>query len=284
MNRQPGLVSVVIPFYNHGRFLMEAIDSILAQTYRDFEIIVVDDGSDDPQSLAVLDAIRIPQVTIHHKHNGHLASARNFGIQRSRGELILTLDADDRFHPTFLEKAVPILEKRADIGVVTCHVIRFGSRTGLDGHIWRPKGGTVIDFLIENNCCGNALFRYRCWEDAGGYDENLRGFEDWDFWIGVTEHGWRIHTIPEVLFDYRDTPGSLLKTAKRNRPELMKRIVANHLETFRSQVADVIYRMELERDAVITEQARRFAMRALPCRIGNALLAPINWARRRPWA
>ncbi len=259
MSRQQDLVSVIIPYYNHGAYVLEAIDSILAQTYRNFEIVLVDDGSNDPRSLEVLAAIDIPEVTIYRKPNGHLSSARNHGIRNSRGEMILTLDADDRFDPSFLEKAVPILKGDDRLGVVTCHVRRFGSDRGLDGEIWRPKGGDVTNFLVENNCCGNSLFRYVCWTDAGGYDEKLRGFEDWDFWLSVTQKKWQVHTIPEVLFHYRDLPGSLYRITSHNRRQLMTTIVENHLESYRTHVVYVVselLRMKEEEKQALHDKLR----------------------------
>lgn len=274
MNRKKDLVSVIIPYYNHGTYVLEAIDSILTQTYRNFEILLVDDGSDDPASLEVLAAIDIPEVTICRKPNGHLSSARNHGIRLSRGEMILTLDADDRFGPTFLEKAVPILQADERLGVVTCHVVRFDSDRGLNDQIWRPKGGGLMNFLVENNCCGNSLFRYACWVDAGGYDEKLRGFEDWDFWLSVTEKGWQIYTIPEVLFYYRDLPQSLLRSAHLNRAQLMRSLMENHLETYQTHVVHVVsevLRMKDEEKRALQESLIR-AKRSKVNRITDRLL------------
>lgn len=278
MSRQQDLVSVIIPYYNHREFVLEAIDSILAQTYRNFEILVVDDGSDDPVSMEVLASIDIPEVTVYHKSNGHLSSARNHGIRLSRGEMILTLDADDRFDPTFLEKAVPILKADDRLGVVTCHVIRFGSDRGLDGQIWRPKGGGLTNFLVENNCCGNSLFRHRCWVDAGGYDEKLRGFEDWDFWLSVTEKGWQIHAIQEALFHYRDLPGSLLRSVHKDRVQLMKTLMENHLESYRTHVVYVVSELLLsnERESQEFQERLREIKLSLPYRLSSRLLSRLS--------
>jgi len=241
MERDLNLVSVIIPCYNHGRFICEAIESIRAQTWRDFEIIVVDDGSDDPETIDVLGNLDVPRVRVFRTENAHLSAARNFGIRQSAGAFILTLDADDRFEPTFIEKGMKVLNQEPGIGVVTCFVKPFGSS---QAEAFLPEGGGVENFLLKNNCCGNALFRYQCWVDAGGYNEAMRGFEDWDFWIGVTKHGWRVKTIPEFLFFYRDTEGSMYKSVNSRRPELFRAIVENHVELFREHIVDVLYRKE----------------------------------------
>lgn len=243
MEQNPDLVSVIIPCYNHGAYIHEAIQCILNQSYRNFEIIVVDDGSDDPATLETLKAIETPRTTVYHKENGHLSSARNFGIRKSKGAYVLPLDSDDKFAPTFIEQALRMLRNNPRIGAVTCYVKRFGTARDRP---FLPKGGSVSDFLVQNNSCGNALFRRQCWVDAGGYDEGLRGFEDWDFWIGVTKKGWLVHSIPEFLFFYRDTPQSMLKTVEQQRPELTRKIVLHHAEVYREHVADVIYQKELE--------------------------------------
>ena len=93
------LVSVVIPCYNHGEYINEAIGSIISQKYTNWEIIIVDDGSTDKGTIAVLGKINHPRIKIIHKENGHLSSARNCGFRESKGDYILTLDADDKFHP-----------------------------------------------------------------------------------------------------------------------------------------------------------------------------------------
>ena len=286
MERDPTLVSVIIPCYNHGEYIGEAIQSILDQTYRHVEIIVVDDGSTDPKTAEILRRLRTRATTVYHKANGHLSSARNFGIRQSRGGLILPLDSDDRFAPSFIEKAVAILARSPQVGVVTCHVKRFGSTRDAP---FLPTGGGLTDFLVQNNSCGNALFRHRCWLDAEGYREDFRGFEDWDFWIGVTKQGWLVHAIPEFLFFYRDTPGSMLKAVEDRRPELTRKIVTHHADVYRAHVVNVIYQKDIEirnlknrirelkkaSQASLLHQARRFVRRPVKraCRL---------WRTRKP--
>lgn len=237
MNDEQPKVTVVIPCYNDGKYIDEAVDSILAQTYQNFEIIIVNDGSTDSFTNNLLSNYNKPKTKVFFKENGHLSSARNHGIKNSKSEYILPFDADDIFEPTYLEKAVKILDENPEIGVVTCDIRLFENAKG----VWRSKSGDVMDLLAKNDICGNSLFRYQCWIDAGGYNENMRGFEDWDFWIGVGKKGWKFFSIPEVLFNYRITGKSMYQNVLQKGPELTRQIIQNHFELYSEHFVTVIY-------------------------------------------
>ncbi len=263
-------VSVIIPCYNHGQFLDEAVESILGQTFEDFEIVIVDDGSTDPGTKELLSDYSRAKTRVLEKENGHLSSARNHGIERSEGEYILTLDADDLFEKTFLEKAVSILDKSPEIGAVGCLCQEFGVRNRRYDF---KTGGGLVDFLTRNRSSGCALFRRLCWEEAGGYDETMKeGYEDWNFWIAVTKQGWFVHSIPEYLFLYRILEESMSTVAHAKRPQLIRKIVSNHPEVFGKHVEQVVYEKECEIEKLKHEldQMRR----SLAFRLGRCLTQP----------
>jgi len=253
MDRISELVSVIIPCYNHGKFIREALKSIENQTYQNLEIIIVNDGSDDEYTLNVLENLDSRNVTIFHKENGDVSSARNYGISRCNGEFILTLDADDKFAPTFVEKGVEILKQQPKTGMVTCYVERFG---GNRKETIDFKGGDIVDFLVKNNSVACLLYRYECWVEAGGYDEAIHGFEDWEFSISVTKHGWKVYSIPEYLFFYRIVSGSMYDRVCVHRADIVKYMVEKHRDVFHRHFEDVLYRKELE----ISEQRRLVRM------------------------
>ena len=265
-------VSVIIPCYNHGHYLDEAVDSILKQTYQDFEIIIVNDGSTDAFTIEKLRAYHKPKTTVIHTDNGGPSAARNTGIRASHGEFILTLDADDYFETTFLEKAVPILERSSEIGAVACGVQHVGTDT--KRHI--PRGGDVKSFVIENSALGNALIKKICWEQAGGYDETMRsgGYEDWNFWIDVTKHGWLVHVIPEYLFYYRRHPVSRRTKSHENRPEFILQVVKNHHDLFAQYVEEVIFAKEQKIQSL--RQEKHALLNSRSYKIGNLLFSPIR--------
>ncbi len=130
-------VSVIIPCYNHGKYIDEAVDSILNQTFKDFEIIIVNDGSTDELTNNKLKQYDKPKTFVINKENEGLSVARNTAIKRAVGEYILTLDADDTFEPSFLYRAVYVLDNKPEIGIVTCGLGLMGidilSGTHLEG-------------------------------------------------------------------------------------------------------------------------------------------------------
>ncbi|MEX0686711.1 MAG: glycosyltransferase family A protein [Balneolales bacterium] len=274
MQRVRNFITVVIPCYNHGAFIYETVNSVWEQTCKNYEIIIVDDGSDDTDTIDILDELaRHAKITVLRKENGHVSSARNHGIKFSMGEFILTLDADDYFDPTFLEKAQKILQENAKIGVITCFAHTF-DHTGITGSL-RPIGGGIENFLTNNNCWASALFRYRCWEDAGGFNETMRrGYEDWDFWLSVTSSGWVVYSIPEYLYRYRNSLNSMVKQTFNVRPDLIKNLVENHEEIFKTHVVDVIYKKEL------MIQCLSEIKDTLTYRIGAFILYPIKFIRK----
>lgn len=268
-------VTVVIPCYNHGRFLDKAVDSILAQTFTDYEIFVINDGSTDPYTVRKLENYSKPKTTVFIKKNEHLSAARNYGIQRSKAEYILTLDSDDYFAPEFLEKAVAIVDREPKVGIVTSWCQTFGAVKRLVKH--ELKVG-VKAFLTHNPCHASCLFRRRCWEDVGGYDETMReGYEDWNFNIAVTKRGWTVHAIPEVLFYYRVGNVSMVTGSDKVRPELMGRLVRNHLELYREHVEDVV--MDEERQIQALEQRLDATRGSLAHRVGRAITDPTGIAK-----
>jgi glycosyltransferase involved in cell wall biosynthesis len=188
-------------------YLPEALESALGQTYPDIEVVLVDDGSTDPATIAVLDTLpQHPRLRVLRTPNQGVARARNYGIDQSTGEYILCLDADDRILPTYLEQAIAILDQQPEVGFVGCHYRIFGERTGE----CRPRAYQLPDLLVENVVPIASVYRRTCWQEVGGYCAKLNSIEDWDLWIGILERSYAGAVLPEILFEYRVRPNSNL--------------------------------------------------------------------------
>ena len=205
-------VSVIIPCYNQGQFIDEAVDAVLAQTFRDFEIIIVNDGSTDPATNRLLQTFSRPRTTVLTTDNQGLAAARNNGIRQSQGRYILPLDADDRIAPTYLERAVALLDGQDDLGIVYCRARLFGAVEAQ----WDLPDFSLEQMLLDNLIFCSALFRRVDWEQVGGYDVSMRhGWEDYDFWLSLLAMERKVHCIPETLFFYRVSDGSMVRARPR---------------------------------------------------------------------
>jgi glycosyltransferase involved in cell wall biosynthesis len=237
------LVTVVIPCYNDGQYLDESVSSIKAQTFTDIEIIIVNDGSDDKATLEKLASFNDPMITVLHKENGHLSSARNHGIRHARGRIIVTLDADDKFEKTFIEKGAQVLQQDVGVGGVTCYLRSFG----LKKYRWKPLGGDVKNFLYRQESCASAMFRKECWEEAGPYDEQMKsGYEDWEFWIRLTAGGWKVHVLKEYLLNYRVTEKSMLLTqSEPKRDEIVNYILEKHKNLYWGQLKEAVIQRKI---------------------------------------
>ncbi len=195
-------VSVVIPCYNQATFLHDSVYSILGQTFDNYEIIVVNDGSSQPSDQKLLHEFSAPKTIVHHQNNKGRSGARNAGIELARGKYILCLDADDKYAPTFLEKAVPVLDSHADIGLVTCRGEFFGAKSG---EFMLADCASMENILYKHVILStSALFRKEDWRLAGGFDPDVPIIaEDFDFWLSIVSLGRKIYRIPEILFYYR---------------------------------------------------------------------------------
>jgi len=268
-------VAVVIPCYNQGQYLDQAVDSILSQTFQDFEIIIVNDGSTDPLTIEKLQSYNRPKTRILHTTNQGLPNARNNGIRDTQSLYILPLDADDYMGKTFLEKAVPVLDAQPRIGIVACGTQSF--EMSQKRHL--PEIHGVKTFLSQNHIGVSSLFRKTCWEQVGGYNENMRqGYQDWNFWIDILKRGWDIHIIPEYLYFYRRRPGSMVTKSNLMRPDLVRMIVENHKELYQQYVADVIY--EKEKKILELKLERKNLQNSLSYRIGEWITSPYRQIRR----
>lgn len=220
-------VSVVIPCYNYGRFLQEAVESVLGQTFQDFEIIIVNDGSTDDTSVVAERLIADhPQHRIRlisQDNSGQPAASRNRGISEARGEFILPLDADDKTDLTMIEKMIAVLDNNCAVDIVYCDTVRFGDvNNSYQTGEWNLQRLATINIL---NYC--ALYRKKVWEDVGGYRLNC-GYEDWDFWISAAEKGFMGYRIPEYLFYYRIKKSGRLAIDQQNDKLNKAKIVHNH--------------------------------------------------------
>jgi glycosyltransferase involved in cell wall biosynthesis len=225
MNQPDPVVSVIMPCYNQGRYLDEAVESVLAQTYQNFEIIVINDGSTDAETIEILRDYQKPGVAILHTENRGPAAARNTGIEQARGQYILPLDADDRIAPTYLEQAVKILDENSNVGIVYCEAEFFGEKTGK----FDLPGFNFPGILLGNMIFNSSFYRKTDWEKVGGYKDNYRGWEDYDFWLSLLELGREVIRIPETLYFYRQINTSRSNSMNRqNWVEDYTRLFQNH--------------------------------------------------------
>lgn len=224
-------VSVIIPFFNLGEYLPETLQSLEAQTFRGFELIIVDDGSTEPRSIALLEELRGKGYHVIRKPNGGLGSARNAGFRAARGRWCLPFDADDLAHPALLETLVGAAERDPELAAVSPMFMSFDESPD------RPKSGYVPlsadpDLLLFHNIAGSgggSLLRRDAVLAVGGYDEWLTSFEDWDMWCRLVEGGYRCSVVPEFLFYYRLRPGSLIRSEAIPRQHALKAyLIARH--------------------------------------------------------
>ena len=218
-------VSIVIPCFNHGEFLPEAVASVTKIGRDDIELIVVDDGSTDEGTVREVDKLVAQGIKVIRQGNNGPAGARNAAIRASQGEYILPLDADDRLRSGWIDRGIAILDSDPQVGVVYGDAQCFGTRSD---H-WRVGLFDAGKLLNWNFIHASALYRRSVWEQNSGYDLTiLRGLEDWDFWLGAMEHGWRFAYMPEVFFDYRRAEQSLITTTAGNEDQVAEFVAKKH--------------------------------------------------------
>jgi glycosyltransferase involved in cell wall biosynthesis len=213
------LVTVVTPAYNVAKYIGEAVDSVLRQTFRDFEYLVIDDGSED-NSVDIIKAHSgdDPRFRLVAGEHRGLSAARNAGIREARGEYIAFLDGDDRWHPKFLERQLQLIQSLPpDIGGVFSRsrlLLENGTLVFLQ---WQRAGRYDFDdFLVGGNPARNGssmLLRTSCFADVGGFDEKLKCLEDLDMWLRIAENSKTpgLWASKYFLVDLRLRPGSMTR-------------------------------------------------------------------------
>jgi GT2 family glycosyltransferase len=213
-------VSVIIPAYNHVAYIDQCIRSVMAQTYSDYEIIVVDDGSTD----GTVDVVRNygNQITLIEQKNSGTQAARNTAIRAASGEFLALLDSDDAWLPNKLEREMEALERLPQAGLVysLAYMVDLSGNILFDG---KPMGTPISDperafeelVLWDKIPTLTAIMRKECLNQIGGFDETYVGAADWDMWLRIA-HKWPVVCVPECLALYRihqhNTTHWLLKT------------------------------------------------------------------------
>lgn len=226
-------VSIIIPCYNQEKYISDAIDSALNQTYKNVEIVIINDASTDNSRQIISEFAQKYKniIFLNNEKNKGVVYSRNTAIEASSGSYILPLDGDDKIEPTYIEKAIKILKNNSNIGMVYCNVDRFGTKTKK----WKNTKFEESTFLFGEHAiiCG-ALFRKEDFNRFGKYKERMiYGYEDWDLWLTFYENGLKPYKIPEVLYHYRLTKNeSRSDLVQKHSLEMYKELVKNHLDLY----------------------------------------------------
>ena len=221
------LVSVVIPCYNTHQYLTQTLDSVRQQTYAPIEIILVDDGSTDQETLSFLAGLS-SDVRVIRQDNKGLPAARNTGIAAANGEFILPLDADDWLDETAINEMHRAMLSGDNVVAAYCDMQMHGNLTGV-----LKKNYNFFEQLFFNQLPYCLLFRRRDWVEVGGYDEAMRkGYEDWDFNIRLSQFGL-IHRVERPLFNYRIlSTGMLVSVSNKNHCNLWRNMRSKHRKLY----------------------------------------------------
>ncbi len=266
------LISFIIPCYNDAQYIEQSVASALGQTYKNIEVIVIDDGS-NLKTKKVLQSLK-PSIThLITQENQGQSAARNRGIEAANGEFIVTLDSDDYFEPSFAEKVVKSITGITEVKIVTC----YSNLLYDDGRfkIYKPNGGDINHFMFSNGAMGSSMFRKADWLSSGGYDETMRkGWEDWEFYIRLLKNNGKAIVIDQVLFNYRRRGNSTTTRANNNKTELYKHIFLKHSDVYKDnfkELLDFFLSKQEASDAEIQKVRGK-----LDYKLGNSLLRPLR--------
>ena len=192
-------VAVVIPCFNLGRTLLDAVESVQAQTRPASELVVVDDGSTDLYTRQALAEVHATGVAVIHTSNHGVATARSTGVDATASAYVLLLDADDMLVPAAIERLAGVLDARSEVGFVTCGIEAFGEAE----YIWHPPPCAWPGALTRGGPHVSTMMRRTVWTGVGGFRPDLPGYEDTDFWLEALRRGFRGEVLQEVLLRYR---------------------------------------------------------------------------------
>lgn len=268
---KPPKVSVVVACYNQAPYLKECLDSILAQTFRDFEVVVVNDGSTD-NSEEIIKKIhkKCPFIHLINQKNQGVVFTRNNAIKHAKGTYIFPVDADDKITPTVLEKAVSILDKNTDVSIVGGQTEFFGIRTGK--FILPPY--RFPDILGANCLVCSCMFRRSDWQKVGGYNPNMiHGWEDYDFWLSLIELGCKVYQFDDVFLYYRQLPKTRSTVLTQNyQKKTVEQLIQNHSKLYKKYPK---YKNQLLNNTVATKKVKKILTRTL------CLIVPIKSWRHK---
>jgi glycosyltransferase involved in cell wall biosynthesis len=294
------LISIIVPVRDGEAFIGDTLQSALGQTYRNTELIIVDDGSRD-RTRAIVDqwAERDPRVRVLTQPNRGVAAARNRALAAARGQFIAPLDADDLWDPSKIERQMRrMIEAGDETGMVYCWWVSIGA----DGSLldcspqWRFEGAGG-DIMLQVNYTGNGsvpLYRRRCLEEIGGYDEKLsgtsEGCDDWDIALKVTER-WSVAVAPAALVAYRKHPNTVssrpdrmwqsyaqvMAGVRRRRPDLAAQLLRRSQHQFGLYLAGTAYRAGEYRKAIA------LGWPALRSNLALQVLPSVGWMFLKNW-
>lgn len=275
MNLSP-VISIVVPCYNQAEFLPETLNSVLVQTYSNWECIIVNDGStDDTETIAKEWALKDERFKYIYQQNGGLSAARNTGIESAKGEYILPLDADDLIGKEYIEKALKAYEVNKNLKLVYCQANKFGA----ENKFWNLTPYSYQNLLINNCIFCSAVYRRSSWQQIGGYNTNFKkGYEDWDFWLRMLDKDSEVYQIPDILFFYRIRISSMLATMQHTDIETARGVIFNRIseqyyEHFGTYIKH-LYEIELLKaqiDKIYNSSSYKY---------GNMLVKPFAYFKR----
>lgn len=207
------VLSIIIPCYNQGHFIKDALENLNEFSRNVIEIIIVNDGSTDKNTTDIIDSLASNGYIVINQENAGLGSARNAGIRRARGRYILPLDADNKILPTYVYRAIEILNNNEAIAVVYGNAQYFGDKDG----ILKPGIFNLQRLMMGNYIDACAVIRKSVFEKVGFYDSmKIMGLEDWDLWLRLAFAGYEFKYIDEVLFYYRVSKSSMMNSVNNN--------------------------------------------------------------------
>ena len=265
------LVSIIVPCYNQAIFLPETLNSVITQTYRNWQCIIVNDGSPDNTSeVAKTYCKKDTRFLLLEQENQGLAMARNNGIKYSHGEYILPLDSDDLIEPTYIEKAIKYYIENPNTKLVYSEADRFYEKK----ESWNLPEYKYENEIWENNIFCSAIYKRSDYDKTIGYNPNMKGgLEDWDFWLSLLNKNDHVYRIPEVLFHYRFKKNSMLTEIDDiKQKRLYRQIYLNHPEIYEDYVIDFFNYKRIESDYKRICKSKTFLL----ARFIISLISPIK--------
>lgn len=232
------MVSVIIPAYNCSEFIAETIESVISQTFLDWECVIMDDGSiDGTYEKAQEYCLQDSRIQCFKQGNGGPSIARNNAIKRSFGKYILPVDADDKIANTYIEKAVRWFENHPDTTLVYGKVAILGNPNSI---IETPPFN-YDTFIWANTIISSAMFRRSDFLLTGGYNPNMKeGLEDWDFWLSLLDKDSIVHCLDDVVYYIRVREDSRTSNARKYHSSLHQQIIKNHPDIYSKYMTDII--------------------------------------------